>query len=131
MRILSFQFVNSEKITGIMEEESCYFRFYLLCNGDKYIRRIPTPGPMKQGEFREFHRKLEERTNFHRVPVEIDEITYDNLREIYRKDVSLHVNEPIGGFPEPKTPHPDLATRTADAAEVTGEEKRLLAAVNE
>jgi len=131
MRILSFQFVNSEKITGIMEEESCCFRFYLLCNGDKHIRRIPTPGLMKHGEFREFHRKLEGRTNFHRVPVEIDEITYDNLREIYRKDVSLHVNEPIGGFPEPKTPHPDLATRTVDAGGVTGEERRLLAAVNE
>jgi len=131
MRILSFQFVNSEKISGIMEEEGGYFRFYLLCNGDKYVRRIPTPGPMKHGEFREFHRKLEGRTNFHHAPVEIEEITYDNLREVYRKDASLHVNEPIGGFPEPRTPHPDLRARTTNAAEVTEQEKWLLAAVNE
>ena len=33
MHILSFQTVNSERISGILEEEGGYYRFYVLCNG--------------------------------------------------------------------------------------------------
>ncbi len=125
MRILSFQLVNSEKITGILEEEGGYYRFYLLCNGDSYMRRLPVPGPLSHKEFKEFHRKMDPWTKFHPSPVEIKDLTYDNLREIYHNDISLHANEPIGGFPEPATPHPDLM-RARKETGTTWEERALL-----
>ena len=94
-RRLTFQSVDEKRITGVMEEEGRYYVFVVSRDDHVSLGGIPTGRPMDHDRFRKIHARHFPEVLFPEREVEVEELKYRRLVEIYEANPDLWVNEPV------------------------------------